>query len=362
MASAFGRPHPSLKERLHSCPQAFELFQAIRLLERMAAQDHRRTGPSAIGLDAEPATEAVRLSSALGLTFHANEIESLEEGLSARLSTALFGMLPPAGILPGHYLETIAGTHRRKVAPLRDFLDMLVHRSLSFAYRTWAKHRLPVSFESHLGSSGDDPVTALLLALVGLRGGGTRNRLAVSDFLFLEYGAFFADRRRPAVVLETLVSRLLGAPAKVSQFRAVWLPLARHERTVLPAPDQPEGAFCQLGRGAILGARGLDAQGSYRIVAGPLAYDVFADLLPGMILGRELAQFVIMFAGAELEGEIQVVLRGDQVPRLHLDGDPLTGCLPLLGLNTWLGEVPCEREVRDAVFPLRRLAEKARRG
>ncbi len=85
---------------------------------------------------------------------------------------------------------------------------------------------------------------------------------------------------------------------------------------------------------------------------------MFADLLPGMIPARELAQFVLMYAGSELDGDLQITLAAADVPELHLDGNAATGCLPLLGLNTWLGGVSGRDSVDEAVFPLRKLAEK----
>ena len=52
--------------------------------------------------------------------------------------------------------------------------------------------------------------------------------------------------------------------------------------------------------------------------------------------------------GPELDFEVQLRLRGCEVPRLQIDRDAEVG--PRLGWNTWLCAKPPHRDAEDAVF------------
>ena len=61
-----------------------------------------------------------------------------------------------------------------------------------------------------------------------------------------------------------------------------------------------------------------------------------------------LAQLVRLFVGADMDFDIQLVLRADAVPDLALADGPGLG--PHLGWNTWLLSGPPPAAVDDPVF------------
>lgn len=86
----------NLSEKLRRDPQAFELLQALLLLEREHPQ------AESLGSGTSPQAEAIRLRGPLTPLFAASEIESLtqEAGQQPTLSTPVFGLGGPDGPCP----------------------------------------------------------------------------------------------------------------------------------------------------------------------------------------------------------------------------------------------------------------------
>jgi predicted component of type VI protein secretion system len=55
------------------------------------------------------------------------------------------------------------------------------------------------------------------------------------------------------------------------------------------------------------------------------------------------------FVGAELDFDVQAVLKAGEIPACRLGGGD--GYEPLLGWTTWLVAAPAKRDFEGAVFP-----------
>lgn len=360
-----------LIEELFDTPYRFEFFQAVRLLETFSAASHAgKNGGShfaRVGVNGPAAAEPIRFRASPSLNFPTSEISTLEqktadspsEGQPAarwEMSVNFLGLTGPSGALPRHYTSlVIERCHPRyKDRTLRDFLDLFNHRSISLFYRAWEKYRLPPAYERHhreppgRDRPSEDPFTALLFALVGLGTVGMRLRLQIDDEAILYYAGLFANRIRCAVNLQQMLSDFFGIPAAIWQFRGQWLYLDSQEQSSFPTPACSEGRHLALGESTVAGSKVWDVRGKFRVRLGPLSLREFSHFLPNGSRFVPLCQLVRLYVGAELDYDVQLVLRASEVPWCAFTNDPVSG--PHLGWNTWIRSKQFTADVDDPVF------------
>jgi type VI secretion system protein ImpH len=326
-----------VKIPLLSEPFRFRFFQAVRLLERMQAGRHP------VGRWGHPAREAVRFRSHASLAFPPSDIVSIEPGEQGRppvMTVAFAGLTGPSGILPHPYTELLMERRRGRDHALGEFLDIFLHRLLSFFYRAWEKYRFMFGFER----DQHDPFTRGLQALVGLGTPGLGRRMAVPDQVLLFHGGLAAQRPVSAWALQAILTDYFRAPVAAAQFQRQWFSLEPGGLSRLGA------ANCGLGRDARLGERVLVAQSKLRLRVGPLDLGRFLGFLPTGAALRELAELATFLAGPELDLEAQLLLAAGEVPPCHLADEPAVP--PLLGWTTWLKTRPFTTVAADTVLPL----------
>jgi type VI secretion system protein ImpH len=356
----------SVKDRLLREFVEFNFFQAVRVLER--ASPSRKP----VGRDAQPADEVARFRSHLSLAFPPAQIVTLDPPVEDRrcplLTVTFFGLYGPSGALPTHYTQMMMDLVRDmpRTSPerraLRDWLDLFNHRLISLFYRAWEKYRFYIPFERGEARAAEpDSFTKAGLSLLGLGSPGLRNRLVVrpadadprqkplarvDDLGLLYYAGFFAQRPRNAVNLRAILADYFGLPVEVRQFRGRWLGLPEENQTCL-------GEHGTMGVDAVAGDRVWEMQSRFRVRLGPLSYRQFEDLLPdpAPVAERKMfflvAQMTRLYAGQELEFDVQLVLAADAVPEATLDEE---GIGPRLGWNLWLLNAAMDRPADDPVF------------
>ena len=136
--------------------------------------------------------------------------------------------------------------------------------------------------------------------------------------------------------LAAIIRQFFRVPARIEEFVGHWLIIAPRDRTYL----QAEGKV--LGESAMLGARVWDHQSKFRIHVGPLTLTQYEEFLPATrqggfgpkrsgILLRKLVDWVRFYLCFELDWDVRLHLKGDEVPALKL------GLQGQLGWTTWLG-------------------------
>jgi type VI secretion system protein ImpH len=184
-----------------------------------------------------------------------------------------------------------------------------------------------------------------VFSLLGLGAGPLRDRHEFPDDALLFYAGFFAQRRRPAVVLEAMLRDYFGVPLEVRQFVGRWLKLAPDDRST----SGVSGRHNAVGISTILGSKVWDEQGTIEIRVGPLSFHEFLSHQPDGPSSVPLAQMVRLFVDGEFDVQVRLVLRADEVPPCRLSSAPGLG--PRLGRYAWPRSGPFDRDVDDAVFP-----------
>ncbi len=323
-------------------PYRFDFYQTMRRLECLYATQPRW------GCATRPAQEPLRLGQAPDLSFAPASLAALHmraEG-APRLQVLLFGLLGPNGPLPIHITDYARERQRLHGDPtLGRFLDLLNHRFLALFYRAWAQAQPHVSRDR----PGDDRFAAFVGALIGVAPEAFRNRDTVPDLSRLFHAGSLVRQVRNPDGLVAIVTHAFRVPASIQEFVGQWLRLSPNERTSLG------GRQAVLGTQAVAGSRVWDRQSKFRLRLGPLTlaeYEAFLPLpsarrahpvdesqtarsrttsrVPSMRLQR-LVDWVRFYLCYELDWDVQLVLRKEEVPGLRLGGGSR------LGWTTWLG-------------------------
>ena len=328
MAPASGTENPNValekvRELLFREPYSFDFFQAVRVLGWL--QPDRVP----VGRYSHPQTEVVRFGANPILHFPASSIHALteREGAGPAMTINFMGLIGPLGALPNYVTELIAGRIRAKDRTLLEFLDIFNHRLTSFFYQAWEKNHFTVAYER----DRSDPVTACLFAMVGFGTKGIRGRQSVEDEAFIYYSGLFGLIPKSALALESVVGDYFDIPVELEPFIGTWRSLAEPDQCVFGG-EIPESTA--LGFGAVVGDEIWDRGSRVRLKLGPLTAERYRDFLPTGKAWPALRAIVRSFCGNDLEFEVQMILRREDVPAFELR-PPAENPL-CLGWHTWL--------------------------
>lgn len=332
----------NIAEHLYANPQAFNFFQAVRLLdtinhEKVAYKPNWKQHP--VGYDTTQKKETVRFKIDPSLKYPDGHITTLQEAEINPAKNSLhpavahisfMGLTGPSGVLPMHYSELILEQNRNKDYAMRDFFDLFNHRTVSLHYRGWEKYRVQYNFERvRREGQQTDNFSKLLKSLTGLT---QTNQHVVTDDSLLFYAGHFAQKRRSAASLESVLSDYFAVPVKLEQFIGSWNRLQDSECTRTPSKDIPHGQFNRLGKDTIIGKRVWYSQGKFRLQLGPLSQTQFKQFLPGSDGLKKLKQITDTYISPELNYDIQLISEEQNIPQCQL----ASNSPPRLGYFTWL--------------------------
>lgn len=304
---------------LAETPYAFDFYQTLRRLECLFAEKPR------VGEALRPIDEPVRFGQEADVSFAPAPLASFEparEGHPPRLQVRLFGLLGPNGPMPLHFTEYVRERVRNAGDPTASrFLDLLHHRFLSLFYRAWAQAQPHVNWDR----PDTDRFASYIGAFVGVSPAAFRRRDALPDVAKLFHCGALIRHVRNAEGLAAILQHFFRVPVRIEEQVGHWLVLGPRERTHLGR----EGA--RLGAGAVAGGRVWDRQHKFRVHLGPLTLGEYERFLPGGALLRTLVDWVRLYLCFELEWDVRLRLRQDNVPPLRL------GAHGRLGWTTWLG-------------------------
>ncbi len=337
-AASWSSDHP-LAQRILNRARYFEYFQLIHLLERTACNQ------APVGRQGPVPKELVRIRPVLSLGFPPGDIAAADwdDGIGAGggdgrllLTTTFLGLYGSDSPLPAHFTERLL-PEQEEDELVRDFLDQFHHRVYSLLYRCWAKFRYYVTFRP----DGADSISMVVRALLGIGTTGTFESLDVPPLRYFRYVGLYSQRPRSTAGLIGLLRDFFeGVDVDVEQCVGRWLPIEDDDRNVMGR------ANCMLGQNFLLGERLYDRAGRFRVKLGPLIFDQYTQFLPPGKSAVELAELVRFYTGDPLEFDLQLTLKGEEVPDLPL-GE--RGMLGRLSWTTWLKSKPAERT--EVIFP-----------
>ncbi len=306
-----GRHAPvPLSEVLRKEPQAFELLQALLILEREQPQ------ASPLGTGTSPQAEAIRLRGPLTPLFASSEVENLtqEPGQQPVLTTPVFGLGGPDGPLPYAFQEWLQQRARAKDHAPAEFLDLFQHRLLSLLYRVLRKHRVALGFSVPSAS----PVQAQLRALTGLLPKSLQERQALPDAAIMARSALYSGGRRSLAGFAAIVRQHFGLPVQISAYEGAWRSIPSASRSLL----KPGGRNLKLGSTAIAGTRVWDEHAGIRLTIGPLQNDQARRLLPDGEAHQQLASMAALYFGPDLDCSLTLLVSGAEPMVMNRENPP----------------------------------------
>jgi type VI secretion system protein ImpH len=226
---------------------------------------------------------------------------------------------------------------------LSRFLDVFHHRFLALFYRAWAQAQPHV----HRDRPKEDRFTVYVGSFVGMAPSTLRNRDSLPDLAkFFHVGALIRQVRNPEGLMHIL-EHFFRVPVKIEEFVGHWMFLSRRDRSSL----SPEGA--SLGAGAVLGDSVWDRQHKFRIHLGPLTLAQYENLLPGGKTLAKLVDWVRTYFCFELDWDVRLMLKAEEVPMLAL------GAGQRLGFTAWLGDRLTETAADDLCLDAEALIDRA---
>lgn len=323
MASENGNPTDNLEERLVENARRFDFFQLVQLLERA-------TGGAPIGYQGPARQECVRFRAAPSLGFPPGDVAGLKRlaprsDLASRyeLTVNFMGLYGPASPMPAHYTEAVIAADLDETNR-RDFLDFFHQRVLAFLFRSWKRYRYYANFLR----GAEDEFSQRIFCLLGAQSRTFREGAELDWTRLLACSGLVAMVGASADALERTVNHYFdGLGARVVPYIERRVTLEPNQRAYLAR------ANTTLGTDVIVGRTILDRAGKFRLVLGPMGWDLLNDFLPGQPRFRTVVTLVKMMLKDALAFDLLLLVKRPDVQRLEIDRR--NSCR--LGWTTWLG-------------------------
>lgn len=315
-------------ERLIRDPQSHHIFHAMRVLEAQLPDTPR------FGEARRPRQDKVRFGQEPTLGFPPSTISEYQPQTATRppkLVNYFFGFFGPNGPLPLHLTEYARERKFNRNDPtITAFADMLLHRVMGLLYRAWVRGKPAPAFDR-----GDNSETeSKIAALGGYHGNHLRNRDAMPDLAKRHFAGLLAAGPKNAEGLVAILNGFFDVKVEIQEFVGDWLTLEPNDRWVL-------GGSGGLGQTTCIGERVWSNSSKFRLRIGPLSLKDYKQFLPGTPALTRLRAIVRNYVGDQFDWDVNLVLRGGEVPQAQL------GSSTRLGLTSWIGSEPHAPEVAD---------------
>jgi type VI secretion system protein ImpH len=315
-------------ENLVRDPKSHHIFFAMRVLEAHFDESPR------LGTARRPRQEKVRFGQEPELAFPKSTIHAFDpqtKDAPAKLRNLFFGLYGSHGPLPLHLTEYARGRKsNHKDGTLVAFTDMLMHRVMELLYRAWVRGQPAPAFDRGSNTETENKIGAL----AGHMGTHLRDRDAMPDLAKRHFAGLLSAAPKNAEGLVSILNGFFNAPVELEEFIGDWLNLEPDDRWQL-------GGQGGLGHTTCIGERVWSHSAKFRLRIGPLSLEEYKRFLPGTPALARLRAIVRNYVGDQLDWDVNLVLRGQEVPQAQL------GANTQLGLTSWVGSEDHPDEVAD---------------
>src|SRR4051812_928918 len=326
-------PNPLIDELVER-PHAFDFFRAVRLLES------ERPDLPRVGFSLSPAEDPVRFWQNPSLRFAPATLDSVRPAgpdSVPRMAVNFFGLFGPNAPMPPHITEYVLERELHHKDPtITAFFNIFHHRLLSLFYRAWAASQKAADFDRPAGQR----FATYIGSLFGIGMEALQDRDAVPDTSKLFFAGRLASQTRNTEGLESILREYFHIPAEVQPFTGRWLHLPADSLCRLG--QSPESG--SLGVNTIAGSRFWDCQLSFRMHFGPMGLADYERMLPNGESFERLKYWVLNYCGEHFFWDVQLILRGDEVPTAQLGGSTR------LGWTSWLKTKPFSRDADELIL------------
>lgn len=300
-------------------PYTHGFVAALRRLECLYRSRPR------LGRSARPIDDPIRLGQTPSMQFSPSALAEYVTSADSPpwLKVFFYGVFGPNGPLPLHLTEHARNRMRdAKDTTMADFADMFHHRLLCLFYRAWADTEPTVQFDR----PETDRFAWYVGSFAGLGDPALRQRDSIHDHVKLHFAAHLGCHTKHSEGLASILCAFFQIPVSMEEFIGEWL-------------EMPPDSYCyldgrhntgQLGVSAVIGVRSWQCQHKFRITMGPLRLSDYERFLPGDEMLIRLFDLVNNYVGYELNWDLNLVLKKNEVPAAQL------GKYGRLGWTSWL--------------------------
>jgi len=331
MAAADRERTATLIDELVEDPYRFDFFQALRLIQNEYGDkpkigDAKRLRDERFRLGQKPTLE---FAPATFAEANRNEKDIVE------LAVYFWGLHGPNGAMPLAITEfLIERKLRHQDETLRRFMDIFHHRALVLFFKAWAINNKAVDYER-----GDQSSFRLYInALIGLATEGMANRDTVGEDAKLYFSSHLSAPTTHASGLISIISDYFEMPARIEEFVGRWMRLPEESIAIMGHRNG------ELGATAIVGQLIWNCQLRFRLILGPITKAQLKRMLPTGLSFKRLRDWVSLYLGRQLEWEVQIIVRRDEVPLAQLGQDAY------LGWTTWIYNNPITSDRGDLIL------------
>ncbi|MBD3183747.1 type VI secretion system baseplate subunit TssG [Candidatus Poribacteria bacterium] len=337
----------SVVNRLFQKGHRFSFFQAVSLLEKLY-KDAAHPGE-----EGPLNQEKIRFHASSRQSFPASDISKVEhiqrdDRDYVRMILNFMGLYGVDSPLPTYFSEIISRVpdedvdteeepdeEESGIKALRKFLDIFDHRIYSLFYRSWMKYRYHLQFEPE----AKDNYSRYLLSFLGLGTQDSQRIFGKKISRLIAYSGIMSQNTRCADGLAGFLSEYYyGVEVEILEFIPQWISIPDQYRARLNS-RQP----LILGEDTTIGHQIMDYNNKFRVVLGPISFEMLIKFLPGKRNFRELCNLIYLYTSRKLSFDVQFVMKKTEVPPLQLKSEDDREINAQLGLTTWLGEPQSEK-------------------
>lgn len=312
--------------------RGYSFFQMVWLIHKIFP------GASAVGGSGPFSKEPIRFRANASLAFPISDVESLsqDEKFHRLLMTVNFmGLYGPASPMPAHFTENIV-CYDPEHHDVRHFLDMFHHRFISLLYRAWQKYRYFFVYKE----GGQDYFSNWMFALIGVGDPKLRKFSSIQWIKLLPFINLLSVRSHSADTLKAILSKYFGGTqVGIEECIGKMVHIDESQQ------NQVGVLNATLGQNCLLGSKVFDRSSSFKLVLGPMDYEHYRYFLPHGRYHRPLRELVRFVLNDPLAFDVELVLKGGQIPQLRLQHN--NSCQ--LGGSAWLGERLVEEMVINQI-------------
>lgn len=261
-----------LVEQLLNSPKAFDIIQAVRILEHEFSnrllENDGTVRNYLIGEDSHPSEEFIRIEGNTDLYYSECDIADIQIKSTgpkpldkvALIRINLLQLFGYRGVFPGHLCDLAVKQKKQNKTSLLDFINLFQHRLASLSIRYKIKNTPELSLENsrkNLNKSHIDPIGNGLVQLANTPIGCNVSHIA-------NYFPFLLRRKNKSpYIVKTILESLTGKKILIETFVGRWLELDPNQLDKI-------GKNVVLGRGAIIGRKAWNIQNKIKIYITPI--------------------------------------------------------------------------------------------
>ena len=321
-----------IKDSFKEGIKSWDFLHCLRFIDA-TCQDKK---PIAKGIKAKD--ESLLFKQNPSLAFPTSSIESFtpeKNGKMAELVFNIFGLMGPNGPMPLHFTEYVRSRSRHNMDhSIKDFLNIFHQRLISLYYRAWADTQQSVDLDRDDLNKFID----FYKSFIGIR--NLPSDPLLTDKTKVYYAGRLIGQYKNLEGLQQILIDYFEVKFDIEEFQGKWIKLP--EEAHLKMGTDPSCGL--LGQTTIIGERIWDCQQKFRIKIGPLDIDNYKRFLPGGRSMARLKRWLDYYVGIELEWDVNLILKKEDVPKTMLSEGSL------LGYTSWLGNRTSPKDADDLVL------------